>query len=151
MEPYALDLEAVRSFCDRSGIAHHVDESLGQIAIPRASDPAWALRIVPRPERGMLTVAYPLPGRMPPERLPAIVEAVGLLNSRTFMGAWVLNGDSGELYFRQTVLTEGAWFDDRALGQLLRLVALTVEQAVGRLDRVAQGERASIVLEPDAT
>lgn len=64
-EPYALDLAAVRAFCDRNGVPYVTNDELGQIAIPRPDRPAWAVRIVPRPERGMLTVAYPLPGRIP--------------------------------------------------------------------------------------
>lgn len=148
-EPYALDLAAVRAFCDRNGVPYVTNDELGQIAIPRPDRPAWAVRIVPRPERGMLTVAYPLPGRIPADRVPALQAAAGLLNARTFMGAWVLNTDSGELYFRYTMLTDHVLYDDESLRLTIQVVIGSVERMVKRLDRVLKGEDASVVLQDD--
>lgn len=148
-DAYPLDLAAVRGFCERNGVPYVVNDELGQLAIPRPDRPQWAVRVVPRPERGMLTVAYPLPGRIPEERIPALQAAAGLLNARTYMGAWVLNTDTGELYFRVTTLTDHVLYDDESLKQLLQVVIGTVERMVPKLDRVLKGADAASVLQDD--
>lgn len=148
-EPYALDLASVRAFLDRSQITYLVNDELKQLAIPRPDRQGWAVRVVARDERGMLTVAYPLPGAIPSDRIEALTLAANLLNARTFMGAWVLNRDTAELYFRQTVPTDHVLYDDTSVRQVLQIVIGTVERVLPRLDRVLKGEDPSVVIEPD--
>lgn len=149
MDParFTLDLAAIKAFCDRAKIPYLANDVLGQLAIPRPDHKGWAVRIHPMPERGMLTIAYPLPGRIPDDRLDDLQLAAGLLNSRTFMGAWVLNVGEGELYFRVTVLADGVTYDDAALRRLLQIVIGTVERLIPRLHRVLTGSPAATVLE----
>lgn len=65
------------------------------------------------------------------------------------MGAWVLNTDSGELYFRYTMLTDHVLYDDESLRLTIQVVIGSVERMVKRLDRVLKGEDASVVLQDD--
>ena len=95
----------------------------------------------------MLTVAFPLPGKIPAERMTALGAAANLMNSRTFLGSWVMNHESQEMYFRQTVLTEGVLYTDASVKELLQVVIGTVEIMVSRLDRVLKGAEPEAVLE----
>jgi hypothetical protein len=143
METWHLSLPAVRAWCERNQIRCLVNEKLGQIAIPRPLEPDMALRFIPRPERGMMTVAFPMPFVVPTDRQPEMREALSLANSSSFMGAWVLNGGKGEVYFRVTLPTEGVLYTDDGLRFVLQVVIGSAEGLVGRLRRVAAGEAAA--------
>ncbi len=145
--PYALDYDSVMEFCTRQGLTFLKNDELKQLAIPRQDRQGWAIRVVPRPERGMLTVAYPLPGKIPDERLAELQKAANLLNSRTFLGAWVLNPDTKEMYFRQTVITDNVTYTDASVKELMQIVIGTTEMMVPRLQAVLQGAPAEKVVE----
>ncbi|MCB9670836.1 MAG: YbjN domain-containing protein [Alphaproteobacteria bacterium] len=146
MASFPLDLDGFKTFLERAGIEHVHNEKLGQIGVPRPGSEGWAVRFVPWPERGMATVAYPLPGVVPPARRAELARACNLLNARTFLGAWVLNMEAGELYFRHTVLTAGVLFEDAGVRALLQVVVGTVELHVDRLQAVLDGAPAESVL-----
>jgi hypothetical protein len=86
----------------------------------------------------MYMFALALPFAVPPQRAEAVALSTALLNSQTLMGAWVLNTDKGEAFFRVTQPTLGLQLTDETLGFLLRVVASTVEQFAAALYRVAQ-------------
>ena len=83
---------------------------------------------------------------VPPARRAELARACNLLNARTFLGAWVLNMEAGELYFRHTVLTAGVLFEDAGVRALLQVVVGTVELHVDRLQAVLDGAPAESVL-----
>ncbi|MEZ4315933.1 MAG: YbjN domain-containing protein [Myxococcota bacterium] len=145
--PYTLDYDTLCGFCERQGLTFFTNEELQQLAIPSPERPGWAVRIVPRPDRGMVTLAYPLPGRIPGDRLDDLVVAANLLNARTFLGAWVVNHEAAEMYFRQTVLTQGVAYTDASVRELVQLVVGTAEMMIERLDAVLKGEAPEVVLE----
>ena len=147
---YPLDYDALKDFCERQGLAIFVNEELKQLAIPLPDRDGFALRLVPRTDRGMLTVAFPLPGTIPEDRLEELARAANLLNSRTFLGAWVVNAESQEMYFRQTVHTEGVLYTDHAVRELLQTVIGTADGLVGRLDLVLKGAPAEALFEAEA-
>ncbi|MCB9675871.1 MAG: hypothetical protein H6737_12185 [Alphaproteobacteria bacterium] len=144
---FTLDYESLKAFCDRQGLAYFTNDALDQIAIPRPDRRGWALRLVPRPEKGMLTIAYPLPGHIPQERMAALAASANLMNARTFMGAWVVNWETSEMYFRETVPTQGVEYTDDSVRELLQIVIGTVELMVPRLDAVLKGAEPEAVLE----
>lgn len=146
MQTFPLDLDTLMAFCERHAIEALRDDEHHQVVIPRPGAEGWALRAVFRPERSMATFALPLPGTIPEDRRTELARAANLLNSRTFMGAWVLNPTAGELYFRQTVGTQGVLFDDEGLKRMMQTVLGTVEVTIERLNRVLQGEPAEVVL-----
>ena len=137
MELFALTLDGVKSWCERKKLRYMTNEPLGQIAIPRPVDPPQSIRVIPRPERGMLTFAVALPFAIPKDRHLAVDQALSLANSATFMGAWVLNHQRNEAYFRITVPTRGVAYDDAAVEYLLQIVIATVDRVTPGLRAVA--------------
>lgn len=146
MAGYTLDLEGFKGFCERQGIEYRVRDEPPGIVVPRPQSDGWALQYVPRVERSMATLAYPLPGTVPPERREELARACNLLNARTYLGAWVLNTTAGELYFRQTITLGGVTFEDEDVKRLLQLVIGTVELNIQGFDRVLEGAPAEAVL-----
>ena len=147
MAGYTLDRAGFKGFCERMSLTFVELEDPPMVVVPRPESEGWAVRFVERRERGMATVAYPLPGTVPPERRAEMGRACNLLNARTYLGAWVLNEELGELYFRQSVQLDGVTYDDEGVRRLLQLVIGTVEMNVPALDRVLEGAAAEVVVE----
>ena len=99
-QAYLLDIESLLAFFERQGLACLVNADRTEIAVPNPDREGWALRILPRDGRGLITFAYPLPGAIPEDRVTALVSAANQLNARTLIGAWVLNTSARELIFR---------------------------------------------------
>lgn len=137
-EGFALSLDALRAWCDRNNITYLFNERLQQIGVPTPLGREYVLRAIPRPSRGMMTLALVLPFPVSDERADAIARAVGLANSSTFMGAWVYNQGQRELYFRVTVPVEGVLYDDAAVRFLLQVVIGTVKGLAPRLRAIAE-------------
>lgn len=141
MPHYPLTFENLTSFCDRQSLRYKLNMELKQLALQyRLLDREAPLYIVTRPERSMVTLAMPLPFAVPAERLPFIGEAVTRLNSATFMGTWILNVETGEVYFRVTLPSRDAEYGDHCLLFVLRLVVSTVERAAKGLHQIAFGD-----------
>lgn len=141
-----LDYEGIQAFCERQNLPYLKNPELQQIAIPRPMREGFAVRVVPRPERGMCTFAYPLPTQLPVDRLDALEAAANRMNGRTFLGSWVVNRDTRELYFRQTVLVNGVTHTDASVQQILRLVVGTVEIMLPKIGEVLSGKAPDVVL-----
>lgn len=137
----ALNLETLAQWCVRQKLSYLVQEQAQMVVIPRGPGEA-PLRAIHRPERHMLTWLIALPFQVPDAQRAEVARAVTLLNSSSYMGAWVLNQASGELYFRVTVPThETTWTDD-GLMFVVRVVLGTVDALAPSLKAVAAGERA---------
>lgn len=136
-EGFALSLDAVQAWCDRNSITYLKNDRLQQLAIPTPLGREYAVRVIPRPSRGMMTFALGLPLAVPAERAEAVARAVDLANGSSFMGAWVLVQSKGELYFRVTVPTDGVSYEDRAVRFLLQVVIGSVQGLGPRLRAVA--------------
>jgi hypothetical protein len=95
------------------------------------------LLFIPRPERDMLTVAITLPFVAPPERFPVLTVALATLNVRSYMGAWILNPERGEVYFRVTLPTLETDFSDDALRFVARVVLSSAEAMAQPLFAIA--------------
>ena len=138
MDGFVLDLAAVRDWCDRHNVPYIYNSELQQIALPRPSDRRFAIRVIPRPERKMVSFAMPLPLVVPQERFDDTQKAMAIANSATVMGAWVLNHVKGEAYFRVTVPAVGVLYDDDSLRYLLQVVIGTVEAVAEKLRLIIQ-------------
>lgn len=148
MDGFVLTLDAFRAWCDRNSVQYLYNEKLGQIGIPRPNDPNNLLRVIPRPNRGMLTFAYALPVAVPQEAYDRVRTAAMLSNSATFMGAWVLNHGKGELYFRVSVPVANVAYTDASVRYLLQVVIGTVEATSDKMKAVAlEGADPSILIQ----
>ena len=146
---FELGLEAIKAWCERNQFTYATHDELGQLAIPTPIGKSFAIRVIPRPERDMVTFALPLPVRIAPALRSEIARAVALANSATFMGAWVLHHGKGELYFRVTVQSRGVAFTDEALKRLLQIVAMSVQTLLPAWRRIIeQGAPAEAILPP---
>ena len=138
MDGFTLDLVAIRDWCDRHKVPYIYNSELNQLALPRQNDRRFAVRVIPRPERKMITLAMPLPLVVPKERFEAAQQAMAIANSATFMGSWVLNHVKGEAYFRVTVPSVDVLYNDDSLRYLLQVVIGTVEAVAEKLRLIVQ-------------
>lgn len=136
-EGFALSLEAMAAWCDRNSIVFMKNERLQQLAIPTPLGREYALRVIPRPSRGMMTFALQLPFAVPEDRAEAVSRAIALANASSFMGAWVYLNSNHELYFRVTVPVDGVSYDDQSIRFLLQVVIGTVQGLGPKLRAIA--------------
>ena len=123
MGSFPLRYSTVKAWAERLRLPFRASEEAGQIAVRcRLLDSDVPLLFIPRPERDMLTVAITLPFVAPPERFPVLTVALATLNVRSYMGAWILNPERGEVYFRITLPTLETDFSDDALRFVARVV-----------------------------
>jgi hypothetical protein len=88
----------------------------------------------------MLTVAITLPFVVKTDRFDAITTALSTLNVRSYMGAWILNPERGEVYFRVTLPTLETEFTDDALRFVARVVLSSAEAMAQPLYSIALDE-----------
>ena len=145
MNPASLEL--VRSWLTQRNLYHLYDADSQSVLITRENVETAHVRVVDRPERGMMTWAIVLPFTVPDDRHLPVAEALNLLNSASFMGSWVMNTQRSEVYFRATVGTIGVQWDEAAIEYLLRVVVTTADQLGEMVRRVAkEGAAATTVL-----
>ena len=60
---FELSLESVKAWCERNEFNFMINEELGQLGIPTPLGKNFLIRVIPREDRGMLTLALPLPVR----------------------------------------------------------------------------------------
>jgi len=135
---FVLSFESLREWCQRQGYEFAENVELGQLAIHHQllGEPA-PLMILPQPPRGMVMFVMRQPFVVPEDRRAAMVEAAGLLNSMTVMGAWVQNPENREVYFRVTVPALDIQYTDAGVLHVARIVVSTSERAAAALQSVA--------------
>jgi hypothetical protein len=137
---FVLNFENLKSFCERQKFQFLVNVELGQLAVLyKILGKDAPLILIPRLERGMLTLALALPFRVPLERYPLIGEALARLNASSYMGAWVLNFEKGEIYFRVTLPALDNEYTDQGLFFAARVVVSSAEAMAQRLSDVMAG------------
>lgn len=146
LKSWAARLEA------RLGVPSRFNDEVEQLAVRAwVMDSAVALVLIPRPERGMVTLAMTLPFAVPPERNPAINESLSILNARSFMGAWILNTEKAEIYFRITVPAKDLEYSDETLHFIASLVESSAEAMAKPLYAVAhQGASPELIAQAEA-
>lgn len=139
MSGFVLNYESLKAWAERLGLAFRFSDEAGQIAVLcRVLNSDVPLVFIPRPERGMVTMAVTLPFVVPAERHTEVARALTLLNARSYMGAWILNGDKGEIYFRVTVPALDVSYSDQALRFVAGVVASSAETLAPGLYAVAR-------------
>lgn len=135
---YTLQFESLIGFCQRQTVRYKANYELMQLAVMnQVLDQDAPLYIIPRPERRMVMLALPLPFKVPAERFPHVGECVTRLNSASYMGTWVLNVATGEVYFRVSLPTLEVKYTDESLLFVFRLCVSTVNEAARGVQRVA--------------
>src|SRR5258706_7386283 len=103
-ELFVLSFDTLKAWCERQQYQFSENAQLGQLAIHYQlfGQPA-PLLVLPQKDRGMVMLVMKQPFAVPAERRPDVARATVLLNATTFMGAWVVNSQTGELFFRVSV------------------------------------------------
>jgi hypothetical protein len=136
MDGFPLTADGIKGWCDRRQLRYEVNEQLGQMRIPRRPEQV-PIRIVPRPERSMVTLALPVPVKVPPDRLGEVERAIAIANAQSFMGCWVATESQGELYFRITLPAEGALWSDKGFEFVIQVLVGTFDEVGPALFKVA--------------
>lgn len=139
MSGFVLNYENLKRWAARlfSPSKFPFDDEAEELALPHTLLEKTAyLVLIPRPERGMVTIAVTLPFSVPKERFAAVGEALTLLNARSYMGAWILNANKGEVYFRISVPALDVLYTDQALRFVVSIVASSAETMAGPLRAV---------------
>lgn len=140
MAGFPLTFDNLKSFCERQKFQYLSNAELGQLAVLyKILGKDAPLMIIPRTERGMVTLAITQPFTVPLERYPLIGEALARLNASSYMGAWVLNFDKGEIYFRITLPSLDNEYTDQGLFFAARVVVSSAEAMAQRLMDVMTG------------
>jgi hypothetical protein len=135
---FTLTYPTLKSWADRLGVPYRFNDEVGQIAVlTRVMDTDVPLVFIPRPDRGMVTMAITLPFAAPSERFTAVGESLTILNARSYMGAWILNTDKGEVYFRITLPAMELEYSDETLRFFASLVVSSTEAMAKLLYSVA--------------
>lgn len=141
MNSFSLSYRTVKAWAERLKLPFRANDDAGQIAVRcRLLENDVPLLFVPRPERDMLTVAITLPFVVKTDRFDAMTTALSTLNVRSYMGAWILNPERGEVYFRVTLPTLETEFTDDALRFVARVVLSSAEAMAQPLYSIALDE-----------
>ena len=133
---FELSGSTLEAWCKRQGYTYTGAD--GQLAVQYAllGQPA-PLLFLPHFDRGMVMMAMRQPFTVPAARAAAVTQAVNSMNATSFMGAWVLNTDTGELFFRATVVALDTGYSDASLLHAARVVVGTSELAAAGMRAIA--------------
>lgn len=135
---FDLTYSNMKAWCERQKYAFRTNDALEQIAVDYAllGQPA-PLMILPQLGRGMVVLVMRQPFVVPPERRSAVIEACNQLNVTSFMGAWSLNSETGEVFFRATLVAVGNAYSDEGFLHAARVVVGTSEKAAPAMKSIA--------------
>jgi hypothetical protein len=147
MPGFVLNYANVKAWAERLQLPFRFSDDASQIAITcRLLDSDVPLVFIPRLERGMLTMALTMPFSVPRDRYVQVGQALTLLNARSYMGAWILNLEKGEIYFRITVPALDVVYTDQSLRFVASVVASSADTMSKPLRAVAcEGARPETV------
>jgi hypothetical protein len=133
---FELDGASLEAWCNRQGYTYKAVD--GQLIVEYAvlGLPA-PLIVLPQIDRGMVMLVMRQPYAVPAARFVAVTQAANTLNASSFMGAWVLNDEKAELYFRVTVVALDTQYTDESLLHAARVVVGTSEVAAPVLRAIA--------------
>lgn len=140
MATFSLTYLNLKRWAERLGLPFQCNDGEQQLAVLcRQGDQDLPLVFIPRIERGMLTLAMTLPFIVPSDRTGAVTDALVRVNARSYMGAWIFNIETREIYFRITVPVLDLAYSDQALRFVASLVASSVAALAAPLQAVVQG------------
>ncbi len=146
MGDVAIGLDAVKQWCTARGFAYRSNGE-HQILIVQDPEKEVPIHVVGFEDRDLLTFAMFLPMTIPEEQMDSVRLAISALNSDTFLGAWALKPETGEVFFRVTLPTLGFSMGEGSLDFMVGILVGTVSSAADGLHQVAQGAEWQSVLE----
>ncbi len=138
MSEASLNMERVLEWA-----ASHEQEVLtnpsqtNQILLPRPFGVELPVRVVFFAERGLCWMQIELSQEIPAPRQAEVVQALNLINSASYLGAWGLSTRHSKLHFKMSVLTDGVSYSDAAITRLIKTLTSTVAQTARPLLLVA--------------
>lgn len=137
-ELFQLSFDTLKAWCVRQKYEFSENAQLKQLAIhyQLLGQPS-PLLVIPQFERGMLMFVMKQPYAVPADRREAVIKSAAMLNATTFMGAWVVNTETGEVFFRVTVPAMDTQYSDEGLLQVARIAVGTAEKVAPALRKVA--------------
>jgi hypothetical protein len=135
---FTLKFENLKDWCERNEYEFAAQGDLEQIAINyQLMDQSAPLMFIPMKDRDLYVLAMRQPYTVPADRFTAILTATNRLNALSFVGAWSLNVDSGELFFRLGLTVADIVYTDKGLLSYARAVVGNSEQATPTLHAIA--------------
>ncbi len=137
-ESFQLSFANLKAWCERQKYQFSENAQLGQLAIhyQLLGQPA-PLLVLPQLDRGMVMFVMRQPYAVPEDRRIDIARAVTLLNAQVFMGAWVINSQTGELFFRVSIPALDTQYSDEGVLHVARIAVGTSEKLAPALKAVA--------------
>jgi hypothetical protein len=138
VEPFVLSFDSIKAWCQRQSYQFSENAELKQLAVhyQLLGQPA-PLLVLPQLDRGMVIMLMKQPFAVPADRRNAVIQAAARLNAVTFMGAWVVNAETGEVFFRCTPVALDTRYSDEGLLQVARIVVGTSEKVAPALKAIA--------------
>ena len=135
---FVLSFQSLVSWCERHEYEFQANDELEQIAIRYGlMETSTPLMIIPQWDSGMVVFAMRQPYQVPEDRVAAILAATNRLNSMSFMGAWSVNIDSRELFFRVAIPVQEIQYTDNGVLAVARAVVGNSETATPTLHAIA--------------
>jgi hypothetical protein len=138
MDRFTLSFDSLKAWCQRQNYEFSENAELGQLAIHyQLLGQRTPVMVLPEPARGMVMFVMRQPFVVATERQAAMLEAVNHLNASTYMGAWSLNRERGEVFFRVTVPALDIAYTDAGVLHVARVAVGTSERAAPALRAIA--------------
>ncbi|HET9620580.1 MAG TPA: YbjN domain-containing protein [Kofleriaceae bacterium] len=135
---FTLSFENLKAWCQRNRYGFSEDAKRGHLAVHQELlGQAVPIMMLPQLDRNMLVMVMRQPFDVPRERQAAILDACALLNATSFMGAWALNREFGELYFRVTLPVVDIQYTDAGVLYAAQIVLGTSERAAPAMRAIA--------------
>jgi len=138
LSTFTLTTANIASWCDRIELPYALDTDSGHVHIPHPTNQEWVIRVIPREAQNMITFGLVVPYQVPEECLDELDRTVSRLNSRTFMGSWVLNHTARSIYFRVTLLSTETQYNDEGVLYILQTIFNTSNANAQLIRLVAQ-------------
>jgi hypothetical protein len=137
-ELFQLSFETLKAWATRQKYEFSENAQLGQLAIhyQLLGQPA-PLMVIPQADRGLLMLVMRQPYQVPEERRAEVARACSLINSQVFMGACVINSQTGELFFRVSIPMIDTQYSDQGVLHVARIAVGTSEKLAPALKAVA--------------
>jgi hypothetical protein len=135
---FTLSFENLKAWCQRNQYEFSEDAKRKHLAVHQSLlGQAAPIMMLPQLYRNMLVMVMRQPFDVSPERHAAIIDAAALLNSTSFIGAWALNREFGELYFRVTLPVVDIQYTDAGVLYAAQIVLGNSERAAPALRAIA--------------
>lgn len=137
-ERFVLSFASLIRWCEHNEYEFHANDELEQIAIRYGlMEKPTPLMIIPQWDSGMVVFAMRQPYQVPVERIDALLAATNRLNSMSFMGAWSMNAETRELFFRAALPVEDVQYTHNGVLAVARAVVGNSESATPTLHAIA--------------